>query len=68
MITLHGARPVFADIHYDTLNINDSFSEFPIKLIMYGGVLLATLGVCFGAFLVIASPCTRTQLTGHRPR
>ena len=31
-----------------------SFSEFPIKLIMYGGVLLATLGVCFGAFLVIA--------------
>ncbi len=30
-----------------------SFSEFPIKLIMYGGVLLATLGVCFGAFLVI---------------
>jgi len=31
-----------------------SFSEFPIKLIMYGGVLLATLGVCFGAFLVVA--------------
>ena len=31
-----------------------SFSEWPIKLIMYGGVLLATLGVCFGAFLVIA--------------
>ena len=31
-----------------------SFSEFPIKLIMYGGLLLATLGVCFGAFLVIA--------------
>jgi undecaprenyl-phosphate 4-deoxy-4-formamido-L-arabinose transferase len=31
-----------------------SFSEFPIKIIMYGGVLLATLGVCFGAFLVIA--------------
>lgn len=31
-----------------------SFSELPIKLIMYGGVLLATLGVCFGAFLVIA--------------
>jgi len=31
-----------------------SFSEFPIKLIMYGGVLLALLGVCFGALLVIA--------------
>ncbi|MEK7826403.1 MAG: glycosyltransferase, partial [Thermodesulfobacteriota bacterium] len=31
-----------------------SFSEFPIKLIMYGGVLLAPLGVCFGASLVIA--------------
>ena len=31
-----------------------SFSELPIKLIMYGGVLLAALGVCFGAFLVIA--------------
>jgi undecaprenyl-phosphate 4-deoxy-4-formamido-L-arabinose transferase len=31
-----------------------SFSEFPIKLIMYGGVLLAILGVCFGALLVIA--------------
>lgn len=31
-----------------------SFSELPIKLIMYGGVGLATLGVCFGAFLVIA--------------
>ena len=31
-----------------------SFSEFPIKLIMYGGILLATLGVCFGAALVIA--------------
>jgi undecaprenyl-phosphate 4-deoxy-4-formamido-L-arabinose transferase len=31
-----------------------SFSELPIKLIMYGGVLLAALGVCFGASLVIA--------------
>jgi undecaprenyl-phosphate 4-deoxy-4-formamido-L-arabinose transferase len=31
-----------------------SFSELPIKLIMYGGILLATLGVLFGAFLVIA--------------
>ena len=31
-----------------------SFSEFPIKLIMYGGILLATLGVCFGLLLVIA--------------
>jgi undecaprenyl-phosphate 4-deoxy-4-formamido-L-arabinose transferase len=31
-----------------------SFSELPIKLIMYGGILLATLGVCFGLSLVIA--------------
>jgi undecaprenyl-phosphate 4-deoxy-4-formamido-L-arabinose transferase len=31
-----------------------SFSELPIKLIMYGGILLATLGVLFGVFLVIA--------------
>jgi undecaprenyl-phosphate 4-deoxy-4-formamido-L-arabinose transferase len=31
-----------------------SFSELPIKLIMYGGVLLAILGVCFGLFLVVA--------------
>jgi undecaprenyl-phosphate 4-deoxy-4-formamido-L-arabinose transferase len=31
-----------------------SFSELPIKLIMYGGILLAILGVCFGAFLVVA--------------
>ncbi len=31
-----------------------SFSELPIKLIMYGGILLALLGVCFGAFLVFA--------------
>lgn len=31
-----------------------SFSELPIKLIMYGGVLMAAFGVCFGTFLVIA--------------
>ena len=31
-----------------------SFSELPIKLIMYGGVLLAIFGVCFGVFLVVA--------------
>ncbi len=31
-----------------------SFSELPIKLIMYGGILLATLGVCFGLLLVLA--------------
>ena len=31
-----------------------SFSELPLKLIMYGGLLLAALGVCFGAFLAIA--------------
>lgn len=31
-----------------------SFSELPIKLIMYGGILLATLGVCFGLVLAVA--------------
>jgi undecaprenyl-phosphate 4-deoxy-4-formamido-L-arabinose transferase len=31
-----------------------SFSELPIKLIMYGGILLAVLGVCFGVVLAVA--------------
>ncbi|MGV8056759.1 MAG: glycosyltransferase [Smithellaceae bacterium] len=31
-----------------------SFSDFPIKLIMYGGILLSFLGVCFGIVLAIA--------------
>lgn len=31
-----------------------SFSELPIKLIMYGGIILATLGVCFGLVLAVA--------------
>lgn len=31
-----------------------SFSDLPMKLIMYGGVLMSFLGVCFGAFLAIA--------------
>jgi undecaprenyl-phosphate 4-deoxy-4-formamido-L-arabinose transferase len=31
-----------------------SFSDFPIKLIMYGGILLSLLGVCFGIVLAIA--------------
>ena len=31
-----------------------SFSDFPIKLIMYGGIILSFLGVCFGIVLVIA--------------
>lgn len=31
-----------------------SFSEVPIKLIMYGGILLALFGVCFGLLLVVA--------------
>jgi undecaprenyl-phosphate 4-deoxy-4-formamido-L-arabinose transferase len=31
-----------------------SFSDFPIKLIMYGGILLSLLGVCFGLVLAIA--------------
>ncbi len=31
-----------------------SFSDFPIKLIMYGGIAMATVGVCFGTVLAVA--------------
>lgn len=31
-----------------------SFSDVPMKLIMYGGILMSLLGVCFGTFLAIA--------------
>jgi undecaprenyl-phosphate 4-deoxy-4-formamido-L-arabinose transferase len=31
-----------------------SFSDFPIKLIMYGGILMSFMGICFGAVLAIA--------------
>lgn len=31
-----------------------SFSNLPIKLIMYGGILMSFMGVCFGVFLAIA--------------
>ncbi len=31
-----------------------SFSDLPMRLIMYGGVLMSLLGVCFGTFLAIA--------------
>jgi Glycosyltransferases involved in cell wall biogenesis len=31
-----------------------SFSDIPIKLIMYGGVAMAALGVCFGLILAVA--------------
>jgi undecaprenyl-phosphate 4-deoxy-4-formamido-L-arabinose transferase len=31
-----------------------SFSDFPIKLIMYGGIFMSLMGVCFGAVLAIA--------------
>jgi undecaprenyl-phosphate 4-deoxy-4-formamido-L-arabinose transferase len=31
-----------------------SFSDLPIKLIMYGGILMSLLGVFFGAFLAVA--------------
>lgn len=31
-----------------------SFSDLPMKLIMYGGILMSFLGVCFGALLAIA--------------
>jgi undecaprenyl-phosphate 4-deoxy-4-formamido-L-arabinose transferase len=31
-----------------------SFSDIPIKLIMYGGIAMAAFGVCFGMFLAVA--------------
>lgn len=31
-----------------------SFSDLPMRLIMYGGVLMAFFGVCFGALLAVA--------------
>jgi undecaprenyl-phosphate 4-deoxy-4-formamido-L-arabinose transferase len=31
-----------------------SFSDIPIKLIMYGGIAMAALGVCFGIVLAVA--------------
>ena len=31
-----------------------SFSDLPMKLIMYGGILMSLLGVCLGTFLAIA--------------
>jgi undecaprenyl-phosphate 4-deoxy-4-formamido-L-arabinose transferase len=31
-----------------------SFSDLPIKLIMYGGIFMSLLGICFGAFLAVA--------------
>jgi undecaprenyl-phosphate 4-deoxy-4-formamido-L-arabinose transferase len=31
-----------------------SFSDFPVKLIMYGGILLSFMGVCFGIVLAVA--------------
>jgi len=31
-----------------------SFSDLPMKLIMYGGILMSLLGVCFGVFLAVA--------------
>lgn len=31
-----------------------SFSELPMKLLMYGGIAMALAGVCFGTFLAVA--------------
>ncbi len=31
-----------------------SFSDFPMKMLMYGGILMSVLGVCFGVFLAVA--------------
>jgi undecaprenyl-phosphate 4-deoxy-4-formamido-L-arabinose transferase len=31
-----------------------SFSELPMKLLMYGGIAMALAGICFGTFLAVA--------------
>jgi undecaprenyl-phosphate 4-deoxy-4-formamido-L-arabinose transferase len=31
-----------------------SFSDLPIRLIMYGGIMMSLLGICFGSFLAVA--------------
>jgi len=31
-----------------------SFSDFPMKMLMYGGIFMSVLGVCFGSFLAVA--------------
>jgi len=31
-----------------------SFSDFPMKMLMYGGIFLSILGICFGVFLAVA--------------
>ncbi|HAJ28207.1 MAG TPA: glycosyltransferase [Syntrophus sp. (in: bacteria)] len=31
-----------------------SFSDFPMKMLMYGGIFMSILGVCFGIFLAVA--------------
>lgn len=31
-----------------------AFSDLPMRLIMYGGIVMSLLGVCFGALLVVA--------------
>jgi len=31
-----------------------SFSDLPMRLIMYGGIMMSLFGVCFGIFLAIA--------------
>jgi len=43
--------PKLVNLQFDLVS---SFSDFPIKLIMYGGILLSFLGVCFGIVLAVA--------------
>jgi undecaprenyl-phosphate 4-deoxy-4-formamido-L-arabinose transferase len=31
-----------------------SFSDFPMKMLMYGGIFMSIMGVCFGVFLAVA--------------
>jgi undecaprenyl-phosphate 4-deoxy-4-formamido-L-arabinose transferase len=31
-----------------------SFSDYPMKMLMYGGIFMSVLGVCFGIFLAVA--------------
>ena len=39
------------DLQFDLVA---SFSDLPIKLIMYGGIAMATFGVCFGMVLAVS--------------
>lgn len=52
----HGGKSSYPLIKLINLQFDlvASFSDFPMKLIMYGGILMSFLGICFGIFLAIA--------------